>query len=713
MRLPLALAGLAGVAITQPIFQLLGNQASFFITHRLDRLDLLVFVLSLALLLPVFLVVATRAAGVLGARFRALAALLILGMLASLSFLALLRSVDDPLPAGWAIALAAAAGLVSCGVWTKSGTFGDGVALLATIMPLAAGLFVWQTASAGLWASSSTVPTPPRLTATSLPPPARPASPHPIVWVVFDELPLASLLDDAGRIDAELYPNFAALGTTATWFRNATTVWSLTEQSITSMLTGRLADPERAPTRALYPDNLFTWLRESHAVHATELVTRLAGATVRESGEPPPSRGKRWRALAFDVALIYVHRVLPPTLAADLPPVDTRWGHFGEPRAAATVERFWLVAMGDGRGRRFADFLSRIQPSSPPMFLFEHVMLPHLPFRFLPSRRVYGGRSVYQPPRRAWLEDEQYTLEVYKRHLLQVGFVDRLVGDLVGRLHETGLFDRSLLIITSDHGASYWPGEDRRVPGATAHPDDILRIPLFIKAPGQTIGSTRDDNVQTIDLAATVAEILAAELPWSTTGRSTRDAAVPRPARKTLCGPQAGCTSIDGELALDRATLRRKMVLFDPARGDERWTDQGPYRALIGQPAAGQASAPAPSCDAILDQLPELRGHDPMRAYAPAQWTGQLRCQSTLPAETSLALASRGRVRATTELREVDGELLFSVFVGDHALVPGDNEPAVYLIEDGPGGLALAPVPIHDQDIRRPRAPSEFGAKIP
>ena len=45
---------------------------------------------------------------------------------------------------------------------------------------------------------------------------------------LFDELPLASVVDEDGTIDAELFPNLAGLAAESTWFRNATTVSSST-----------------------------------------------------------------------------------------------------------------------------------------------------------------------------------------------------------------------------------------------------------------------------------------------------------------------------------------------------------------------------------------------------------------------------------------------------------------------------------------------------
>ena len=43
----------------------------------------------------------------------------------------------------------------------------------------------------------------------------------------------------------------------------------------------------------------------------------------------------------------------------------------------------------------------------------------------------------------------------YQRHLLQVMFVDRLVGELIRQLQQENLYDSTLLVLTADHGASF------------------------------------------------------------------------------------------------------------------------------------------------------------------------------------------------------------------------------------------------------------------
>ena len=83
----------------------------------------------------------------------------------------------------------------------------------------------------------------------------------PIVFVVFDGLSLASLLDSSGAVDAARYPSFARLARTSTWYRDTTTVADVTQLAIPAILTGRYPRPSRqVPTAADHPHSLFTLL---------------------------------------------------------------------------------------------------------------------------------------------------------------------------------------------------------------------------------------------------------------------------------------------------------------------------------------------------------------------------------------------------------------------------------------------------------------------
>src|SRR4029078_12793539 len=63
------------------------------------------------------------------------------------------------------------------------------------------------------------------------------AHPARVVMIVLDEFPEASLLDGHGRVDAELFPNFAKLSDDSTWYRNETTVAEYTVRAVPAILT--------------------------------------------------------------------------------------------------------------------------------------------------------------------------------------------------------------------------------------------------------------------------------------------------------------------------------------------------------------------------------------------------------------------------------------------------------------------------------------------
>ena len=45
-----------------------------------------------------------------------------------------------------------------------------------------------------------------------------------------------------------------------------------------------------------------------------------------------------------------------------------------------------------------------------------------------------------------------------QRYLLQLDFVDRLIGRLLRRLKAQGMYDNTLLVVTADHGIARRPG---------------------------------------------------------------------------------------------------------------------------------------------------------------------------------------------------------------------------------------------------------------
>ena len=182
----------------------------------------------------------------------------------------------------------------------------------------------------------------------------------------------------------------------------------------------------------------------------------------------------RERGLFYDVSVGYLHRVLPRALREGLPPIGERWGGFGDSSEVDVRERIigaldsdaWLAAIGPAESQRrsqFQDFLRSLRPpeAGQRVLYVEHALLPHGPAAFLPSGRQYGSVMTVagiEDTWKRWRSSPLFVDQALQRHLLQVGYVDRLVGTLVRRLKQAGLYDRALVVVTADHGISFEPG---------------------------------------------------------------------------------------------------------------------------------------------------------------------------------------------------------------------------------------------------------------
>ena len=114
--------------------------------------------------------------------------------------------------------------------------------------------------------------------------------------------------------------------------------------------------------------------------------------------------------------------------------------------------------------------------------------MPHEPWIYLPSghqSRPAGEDPIPDLNHDVGFDDPDLTEQNHLRHLLQVGYTDRLVGELLDRLERTGLLERALVVVTADHGYSFRVGVKSRRLISDDNVEEIAPVPLFVKAPGQ------------------------------------------------------------------------------------------------------------------------------------------------------------------------------------------------------------------------------------
>jgi len=183
----------------------------------------------------------------------------------------------------------------------------------------------------------------------------------------------------------------------------------------------------------------------------------------------------------------------------------------------------WVRARGSGR-----------------FFLFWHnfeVHAPYLETHFLPEvlpapkvrkvrevlgpleERVLKGRALGKGTAEAL--DEMGLLTQPVCEALYVGgirSVDRWVGRLLDLLREQGLYDSSLIVLTSDHGEEIGERGAGRVYDQHGHTlyEELLRVPLIVKLPGQERAGTRVPEVtRSVDVMPTILDLLgyASDVP--------------------------------------------------------------------------------------------------------------------------------------------------------------------------------------------------------
>ena len=672
------LAVLCSFAFVQPLFDLLGRNAAFFVARGNTAGDILLFAFVLVFAPPAILVTAEALAAMISRPARRWLHLAFVALLSGAFVLELLKR---PLPDSSAVLLplAVMAGVAFAVAYARAAPVRSVLTLLGPAPLIFLVLFLVVSPVSQLLRPEATVQA-----ATG------PAARTPVVLAIFDELPVISLMARGGRIDAERYPAFARLAREATWYRNATTVSDGTTRAVPALLTGlRPGDSSRLATSRTYPRSLFTLLGDRWDQHVLEPVTDICPGAICPDGTSD-SAGERMRSLASDLGVVSGHLLLPDDLAGSLPPIDRGWADFagidrGLRRGLGNV-RAREAPRGDWWAQRVAEAESHIaavrpQTGRPPLHML-HVVAPHVPWRYLPGgvRYLEPGPAVIPGliPQRGWGGNRYLIRQGLQRHLLQVSFADRLLGDLVDRLKRARLWDRALVVVVADHGASFRPNEWRR-PVTTANFADIAGVPLFVRRPGQRAGRIDERVVRTIDVLPTIAETLGRGRGWRFDGVPL-DRVAPEPILRmnnhnddtTVTLPAAAF------LRARDAQLAQQLRLFPPGRAS--LYRLGPAQHLIGRRVSAFPSTPSSERGAV-DRAEAYRRVDPATGVVPALVSGRLNPRE--PAGLPLAVAIDGRIRATATSWRQAGQTRFSAIVPPSSLPAGAHAVEVLAVGRG------------------------------
>jgi len=697
--LGLQLAALWSLGLVRPLFDVLGTDEAFFVARGNTPGDILIFAIGLTFIPPLVLTLielVVRAVSASAAR------LLHIVFVALLAALLALQFVKGALPAA-APAIVISLIIGAAFGWAFLRTAGMR-SFLTVITPapfifLALFLFtapisnILMPSSEGSGASGNS---------------GEAGNSTPVVLVIFDEFPLTALMKADTSINTARFPNFGKLAATSTWYKNNTTVSDSTFSAVPAILTGKappddLRSLSDAQVNNLYRSNIYTMLAASHRIGDVEAITHVCPPALC-APKQAETTATRLQSLYSDLSVVAGRTLLPSSLADQLPSVDATYGDFSPATAAeldhndkananpnARFENLPPIADVPGAAtnnnglQQVAELQNSISGAGKPPLYVMHMLMPHVPWRFGPTGDQYYPNGTDAPglENTRWTTNKYLTSVALQRFLLQTEFTDKIVASIVARMKKAGIWDRSLFIVTADHGVSFRPGGSRRPVTPLTLPE-IANQPMFVKYPGQTKGIVSTAPTRNVDVAPTIAAV-------TKTGQNLKFDGVPfndpqptsevavrngRQARR-ISGPSAAVMGRRDELAREWADLF--------PGGPDGLYRLGPNQNLIGKQVSGLAATTSNAKATIrfsnlYSTIPHKSGV--VQIYLLGNTSG-------LAAGTPLAASVDGKIVAVGEAYNTPSGGAFGIILPPSSLAGSHARVQLYAVS---GGSTLAPI---------------------
>jgi arylsulfatase A-like enzyme len=157
-----------------------------------------------------------------------------------------------------------------------------------------------------------------------------------------------------------------------------------------------------------------------------------------------------------------------------------------------------------------------------PFFVFVNYMDAHRPYAADPlpgsalpaASREHPGALLDRLYEAMQGGDEAALGELAEAVVLQydtgIAHADRAVGQLLDHLRKLGLYERTLVVVSSDHGEHF--GEHRLVEHSKDVYQEALHVPLIVKRPGQREGRVDERLISLADVPALIRESMPEEL---------------------------------------------------------------------------------------------------------------------------------------------------------------------------------------------------------
>lgn len=166
-----------------------------------------------------------------------------------------------------------------------------------------------------------------------------------------------------------------------------------------------------------------------------------------------------------------------------------------------------------------------------PFFLWLHFMDPHSPY--YPTEEAFykftgkeivatNARYLNEYWNRSYLNAQSLRKnrsEVVELYDAGIHWMDQQIARLVGSLRQSNRWEDCVFALTADHGEQFLEHGGRYHPPTSLH-EEVIRVPLLIRVPGQRSGKVPSPPMSHLHLAPTLLQAANVSIPTSFRGRS-------------------------------------------------------------------------------------------------------------------------------------------------------------------------------------------------
>lgn len=312
-----------------------------------------------------------------------------------------------------------------------------------------------------------------------------------------------------------------------------------------------LAETLRAKgyTTAFFSTNLFVSSKQNYTQgfdYISQLNNHLDSLLYRNN--QPPQQLYFWRILYREAS--WSGRILKginqttEALLNESGADKSRW--FKAPKKRVMENRITKADWVFREARGYLDhlFASNFDSNREKLFLYLHYFDPHDPYRPPDTYKTlfdptFEGQHVASPPKDGTRLSASKLHNMIAQYDGEIKFFDHWLGRLIQYLKKVGLYDSSLILLTSDHGEAFYEHGTYKH-GYTVFEEEI-RVPLIIRLPnGQSGGYQTTVPAGLIDIMPSILDWLKIEGPQGMQGNSIVPALLGQHLNRSFYGEVSG-----------------------------------------------------------------------------------------------------------------------------------------------------------------------------